>query len=101
MNAEGFDLTRTDADDEDDECVLTSRDHEALTGTPGLTVVHARSPGVGGAVCVSISGAVGKLVRGDGARACRGGEGVLGDIGVTMADISAAMKAAVDFDGLL
>jgi hypothetical protein len=43
---------------------------------------------------VSISGAVGKLVRGDGARACRGAEGVLGDIGETMADISAAMKAA-------
>ena len=94
VNAEGFDLTRTDADGEGGECVLTSRDHEALTGTPGLTVVHARAPGVGGAVCVSISGAVGKLVRGDGARACRGGEGVLGDIGVTMADISAAMKAA-------
>jgi len=98
VNAEGFDLTRTDADDGDGECVLTARDHEALTGTPGLTVVHARSPGVGGAVCVSISGAVGKLVRGDGARACRGAEGVLGDIGETMADISAAMKAAADAD---
>ena len=98
VNAEGFDLTRTDADCGDGECVLTARDHEALNGTPGLTVVHARAPGVGGAVCVSISGAVGKLVRGDGARACRGAEGVLGDIGETMADISAAMKAAAAAD---
>ena len=94
VNAEGFDLTRTDADGGDGECVLTARDHEALTGTPGLTVVHARAPGVGGAVCVSISGAVGKLVRGDWARACRGAEGVLGDIGETMADISAAAAAS-------
>jgi len=94
VNAEGFDLTRGVPSDSRVGPVLTARDHDALEGEPGLTVVHAAAPGVGGAAYASVSGAVAKIARGR--RIDSGLEGVLEDLRVAAADVVAAAASKDD-----
>ena len=94
VNAEGFDLTRGVPSDPRGGPVLTARDHDALEGEPGLTVVHAAAPGVGGAAYASVSGAVAKIARGRGVDS--GLEVVLEDLRVAAADVVAAAASKDD-----
>ena len=94
VNAEGFDLTRgVGTSDPRRDPVLTARDADALEGEPGLTIVRATAPGVGGAAYASVSGAVAKIARG---RGVAGLEVVLEDLRVAAADVVAAAASRDD-----
>ena len=97
VNAEGFDLTRGVRPDPRRGPALTARDHDALKGEPGLTVVHVAAPGVGGAAYASVSGAVAKIARGRGVNARDAGvEVVLEDLRTAATDVVAAAASRDD-----